>query len=76
MPPNLIKQSPNRSRIMPDIEDKTSPTTINLKTNMFSHSSTLAPTIQLQKPSTVVEKIYSTKPRLFCFHSSKIEGTN
>ena len=47
MPPNMIKQCPDGSGIVPDIEDKTSLTTINLEIIMFSYSSSLAPTIQL-----------------------------
>ena len=32
------------------------------------------PAIQQQKPSSGAKKLYSTKLKMFLFHSSKIEG--
>ena len=49
--------------------------TINSKISMLVHTFCAPPpAIQQQKPSSGAKKLYSTKLKMFLFHSSKIEG--
>ena len=77
MHPKSIKKCPNWSRIVSDTEYITNLRTINLKINMLV-STFCAPSsaIQPKTPSSGANKIYSTKLKMFFFHSSKIERPN
>ena len=60
-----------------DNKSKNNLKTINSKISMLVHTFCAPPpAIQQWKPPSGAKKLYSTKLKMFLFHSSKIEGPN